>query len=147
MSAPVAILVDRLHAKRSGKSWIAKCPAHDDQKPSLSINEGADGRALVKCHAGCSTDDVLDALGLALSDLFPATLQRQSANGARSILDWHECVEAFTDKHLERLAKWRGYSIEICHWLKENGLVGLFNDCIAFPYTIPLATSSRHTTG
>jgi putative DNA primase/helicase len=108
MSTPVENLVERLHAKCSGKGWIAKCPAHDDQKPSLSINEGADGRALVKCHAGCSTDDVLATLGLTRRDLFPATLQRQSGNGARSTLNWRGCVEAFTDKHLERLAKWRG---------------------------------------
>ena len=133
MSTPVENLVSRLHAKRSGKGWIAKCPAHEDHKPSLSLDEGADGRALIKCHAGCSTDDVLAALGLTRRDLFPATSQRQSGNGARSTLDWRECVEAFTDKHLERLAKWRGYSIEFCHWLKENGLVGLYDGCIAFP--------------
>ena len=59
MSSPVENLVERLHAKRSGKGWIAKCPAHNDLKPSLSINEGADGRALVKCQAGCSTEDVI----------------------------------------------------------------------------------------
>ncbi len=59
MSAPVENLVQRLDARRSGKGWIAKCPAHDDRKPSLSIDEGTDGRALIKCHAGCSTDDVM----------------------------------------------------------------------------------------
>jgi AAA domain-containing protein len=133
VSAPVENLVQRLNARRSGKGWIAKCPAHDDHKPSLTIDEGADGRALVKCHAGCSTDDVIAALGLTRRDLFPATSQRQSGNGARSTLNWRECVEAFTDKHFERLAKWRGYSIEFCSWLKENGLVGLYDGCIAFP--------------
>lgn len=133
MSAPVANLVERLHAKRSGKGWIAKCPVHEDHKPSLSLDEGADGRALLKCHAGCSTDDVIAALGLTRRDLFPAKSQRQSGNGARSPLDWHACVEAFTAKHVERLAKWRGYSIEFCYWLKESGLVGLHDGCIAFP--------------
>jgi AAA domain len=133
MSAPVENLIERLHAKRSGKGWIAKCPAHDDQKPSLSIDEGADGRALIRCHAGCLTDNVLAALGLTRRDLFPAMSQRQSSNGAKSTFNWRECVEAFTDKHLERLATWRGYSIEFCYWLKENGLVGLYDGCIAFP--------------
>jgi hypothetical protein len=47
--------------------------------------------------------------------------------------DWQSCVEAFTPEHLERLAKWRGYSIELCLWLKGNGLVGLYNGCTAFP--------------
>ena len=78
MSAPVENLVSRLHAKRSGKGWIAKCPAHQDRKPSLSIDEGSDGRALLKCHAGCSTDAVIAALGLTRRDLFPVTSHRQS---------------------------------------------------------------------
>src|SRR4029453_17491298 len=26
-----------------------------------------------------------------------------------------------------------GYSIEFCYWLKESGLVGLHDGCIAFP--------------
>jgi hypothetical protein len=42
-------------------------------------------------------------------------------------------VEAVTDKHIERLAEWRGYSIEFCSWLKENAFVGLHDGCIAFP--------------
>jgi len=37
------------------------CPAHDDQRPSLSVNEKA-GKVLVKCHAGCSQDAVIEAL-------------------------------------------------------------------------------------
>ena len=47
--------------------------------------------------------------------------------------DWQKCVRAFTERHLERLAKWRGYSAEFCSWLHSQGLVGLFQNCIAFP--------------
>lgn len=32
-------IVERLHARHSGSGWMAACPAHDDRKPSLSINE------------------------------------------------------------------------------------------------------------
>lgn len=49
---------------------MCRCPAHDDTSPSLSINEGQDGRILVKCHAGCSVDSVVTALGLSTGDLF-----------------------------------------------------------------------------
>lgn len=70
MSEPVDKLVRQLHAKRSGKGFLAKCPAHDDKNPSLSISEGADGRALLKCQAGCDTKDVIAALGLEPRDLF-----------------------------------------------------------------------------
>jgi AAA domain-containing protein len=48
-------------------------------------------------------------------------------------IDWQRCVDAFTEKHLERLAEWRGYSGEVCSWLKESRLVGLHDNCIAFP--------------
>jgi putative DNA primase/helicase len=50
-----------LEAHRSGSSWMAKCPAHDDNHPSLSIRE-VDGKVLLHCHAGCTQHDVIDAL-------------------------------------------------------------------------------------
>jgi len=57
--------------RRSGQAWIARCPAHDDRDPSLSIAEGDDGRALLRCHAGCSTEAVVAAMGLKMADLMP----------------------------------------------------------------------------
>ena len=57
--------------KRSGDGWQAKCPAHEDRNPSLSVSKGREGRALVQCHATCSTEDVLAAIDLKLSDLYP----------------------------------------------------------------------------
>ena len=56
--------------RRSGNGWIARCPAHDDSRPSLAIAEGLDGRGLVHCHAGCETDAVVAALGWTMSELF-----------------------------------------------------------------------------
>jgi len=47
-----------------------KCPAHDDEHASLSINEGENGRTLIRCHAGCDHRNVLKAVGLSESDLF-----------------------------------------------------------------------------
>ena len=58
--------------KRTGAGrWIARCPAHEDKSPSLSIRETEDGKTLLHCFAGCSVHEVVDALGLELSDLFP----------------------------------------------------------------------------
>jgi hypothetical protein len=45
-----------------GSYGMVKCPAHDDRSPSLSIRDGDGDRVLVKCHAGCEQDAVLDAL-------------------------------------------------------------------------------------
>lgn len=52
--------------------YEARCPAHDDRIASLSICTGQDGRALVHCHAGCSTETVVTAMGITTKDLFPA---------------------------------------------------------------------------
>jgi hypothetical protein len=69
----LASLLDRLEGvKRTGPcTWIARCPAHDDRRPSLTIRETDDSRVLVHCHAGCETASVLDAVGLTFSTLFP----------------------------------------------------------------------------
>ena len=57
-------------AKPSGSGWQARCPSHDDRTASLSISTGEDGRTLVRCHAGCLTEDIVAAVGLTLRDLF-----------------------------------------------------------------------------
>jgi hypothetical protein len=54
--------------------WIAKCPAHDDRHPSLSIREGDDGRILLHDFAGCDVGEILGTLGLEFDALFPERL-------------------------------------------------------------------------
>lgn len=54
--------------------WHAKCPAHDDKRPSLAIRAMDDGRILLHCFAGCSALDVLGTVGLEMTDLFPEPL-------------------------------------------------------------------------
>src|ERR1700679_2318037 len=53
-------LARALGARCSGSSLMAKCPAHDDNNPSLSVRE-VDGKVLLHCHAGCAQRDVIDA--------------------------------------------------------------------------------------
>jgi hypothetical protein len=69
----VGALLSRLEkVKPSGKQrWQARCPAHADKGPSLSIRETDDGRVLVHCFAGCSVHEIVQAVGIELSDLFP----------------------------------------------------------------------------
>jgi hypothetical protein len=63
--------------------WQARCPAHRDSSPSLSIREGSDGRVLVNCFAGCSHTAIVAALGLSARELFagnvPLSPAEQSA--------------------------------------------------------------------
>ena len=63
--------------------WMARCPAHDDKHPSLSIAETSDGTVLLKCFAGCSVTDITNALGIGLSQLFPARLTRHHGHVIR----------------------------------------------------------------
>ena len=65
-------LLSRLHkVKRTGPDrWIACCPSHDDKNPSLNIrDEGS--KLLINCKAGCSHYEIVSAIGLNSSDLFP----------------------------------------------------------------------------
>jgi hypothetical protein len=62
---------------RSGDQWLVRCPAHDDRKASLSVTEGADGRVLLKCFAGCTTDAIVAALGVTVGDLFEGELPQR----------------------------------------------------------------------
>ena len=50
-----------LGGRKTGQGWTARCPAHDDQKPSLSIR-AANGKVLVCCHAGCEQERAIAAL-------------------------------------------------------------------------------------
>jgi hypothetical protein len=65
-------LSDRLKGvRRRGGRAMARCPAHDDHRSSLSLATGHDGRVLVHCHAACRPEVIVHALGLELRDLFP----------------------------------------------------------------------------
>lgn len=57
-----AEIAQALQAKKLAKGWIAKCIAHEDKSPSLSIDTGDDGRVLLNCLAGCSFEAVKSAL-------------------------------------------------------------------------------------
>jgi hypothetical protein len=68
-AADVAARLDRV--TRTHKGFTARCPAHDDKNPSLSLCDGDDGRVLLHCHAGCSFEAIVEAIGLEAKDLAP----------------------------------------------------------------------------
>jgi hypothetical protein len=135
------------HAKKS-----ARCPWHNDKSNSFSVWEGDNGWRF-KCHAGCGDGDeialveIVEKLSnaeatkrfLALAGVRRETASntKTSANGmaatAAQQFDWRACLAKFNAEHLAQLAKWRGYSLAFCSWLHEHGLVGLHENCIAFP--------------
>lgn len=62
--------LEKVQQRQSGQ-WSARCPAHADKGPSLSIRETTEGAVLLHCFAGCQVNEVLSALGLELHDLYP----------------------------------------------------------------------------
>lgn len=55
--------------KNSGGAFVARCPAHEDHNPSLSIKPGTSQPVVLHCHAGCDTDSILAAIGLTFQDI------------------------------------------------------------------------------
>ena len=68
---PVELILSKLPDVRPCHGgWSARCPAHDDQRASLSVSRGEDGRVLLHCHAGCELEAILREIGLKASNLF-----------------------------------------------------------------------------
>ena len=79
---------------------VARCPAHNDKTPSLSIRETEDGTILIKCFAGCGAADVLSAIGLELVDLFPESERRPHSKSMKPN-HWHATTAALKTLHKE----------------------------------------------
>ncbi len=71
--SPTDALLSRLEGvKRTGSgTWRARCPSHGSKSLSLAIREADTGATLLHCFAGCSAHEVVGAVGLDLTDLFP----------------------------------------------------------------------------
>ena len=76
MTTPMDTVIQKLFAtganpKQRGDTYTAKCPAHEDNTPSLSISPGSEpDSVLLHCFAGCTIDRITGALGLTPKDLF-----------------------------------------------------------------------------
>src|SRR5687768_4615923 len=90
-----ADLARTLKAKRSGAGWIARCPAHEDRRASLSITEGEGGRLLLHCHAGCDFQDILKAASVETTG--PNGAERNEQKARRQIVATYDYVDARGD--------------------------------------------------
>src|SRR6266478_3022948 len=117
-TTPIQFVLNRLRGvKKNGAGWVALCPAHEDKKPSLSIKEAADGKALLRCFAGCELDAICAALQCGKRDLFP---KRNSKLTRSKGFNWQRCVDAMSENDLVRLGNQRWYSRAFCSWLHKN---------------------------
>ncbi|MEQ8788448.1 MAG: AAA family ATPase [Pirellulaceae bacterium] len=72
--APIKMVLDRLdRVSQSGSNqWSARCPAHHDNTPSLSVKVTSGGKVLVQCHSQqCSFEAIAAAIALDPQDFFP----------------------------------------------------------------------------
>lgn len=60
--SPILQQLDKVSPSANG-AYVARCPAHDDRDPSLSIAVGRNGKPLLHCFAGCSYEEIIGALG------------------------------------------------------------------------------------
>lgn len=90
------IVLPRLDlVKKSGAGFMARCPAHDDGKASLSVSSGRDHPVLLHCHAGCDPEDILGKIGLTWGDLSAPRERQQDgewtpAGPATAVYDYRD---------------------------------------------------------
>lgn len=100
LSALLALLDD---VRQHSGYWTARCPAHEDKRASLSVARGSKVPVLLKCHAGCSYDDVIFALeGQGLDGI---NIRRSSrpADGDDGKAETNSSVYPYTDDNGEVL--------------------------------------------
>jgi archaellum biogenesis ATPase FlaH len=109
---PVERVLARLDGVRreSDGGFVARCPAHDDRRPSLRVARGDRGNCLLHCRAGCSTDAVLHSLGLRMADLSAgdsSTWAHDVANGrGRANEPTFATAREAAHAYVARLGKW-----------------------------------------
>lgn len=117
---------------------IACCPAHDDKDPSLSVSIGRNGDPciLMRCHAGCTTEAILHALGLDWQALYADRDEPRAPLRAPDAVDLEaehdRCTKALNHHRLAALASELGVSPESlvnvgAGWSERH-------DCYTFPY-------------
>src|SRR6476646_10542150 len=113
-------IVKALGGHWHGHYGSARCPAHDDHSPSLSVSISAQtGRTLVRCHAGCEQQAVIDALiGMGLwsgqpngASISPCAVPI-SRSGEVALAIWSHCRPA-QGTLVERYLAARGITIPI----------------------------------
>ena len=108
---PIELLLSKLEGvKQSGRSYRARCPACGGSTAKFSVTESDTGAVLAHCFGGCVPADVLAAVGLRLSDLFPERLRPMSDAEGREARD------------RVRVAGWQGALEILC---KEAAIVRL----------------------
>jgi hypothetical protein len=132
--APVEMVLARLKGVRTSlHGWVACCPAHSDREPSLSIGLGDEGQVLLNCFAGCSLEQIVEAMGITIAELFPKAASVSGAQSGQTQRNVLTLVDLASDKLL--------------HWkyLMHLGVTEQQAGCLQIPYHLPNGTlAPRH---
>jgi putative DNA primase/helicase len=135
----VEYVIRVLGGHRSGSTLMVRCPAHQDQNPSLSIRK-KDGRILVHCHAGCDQVQVITALrelGLWEDDDHNCKQLRPSASSGPDRLDGERTMAAL---NIWRFTK-PGNGTLVETYLQSRGLI------IPLPRILRFHAGLKHPSG
>lgn len=136
-----AQLAQALGGRKDGRGWKARCPAHDDRNPSLSIGETADGKVLVKCFAGCDQARLIAALQD--RGLWPTRNRQQNPRWRQATNDRRVGNEAARTSQARAI--WSqsipatGTLVEV--YLRTRGV------CMVPPQTVRFHTGLKHPSG
>ena len=85
-------VAQKFSAKKNGHGYVAHCPAHKDENASLSIDKGRQGNILIKCHAGCTFNEVVAAVGIKAKELFPDEHAKNVKSKIKEIYNYHDAI-------------------------------------------------------
>jgi len=107
---PLDVFLDALRAhqhdpEQNGRGWKVRCPAHEDEHPSLDIDLGDDGKVLLICRSkGCSAKSIVESIGLKEADLFPSKSKNKSKD---RWIDWNHRTGNFIYLYADRSIAYR----------------------------------------
>jgi len=145
---PLREVLSRLE-KVTGNSgqYEARCPCHIDNRNSLCIGTGNDGRVLLKCQAGCNNEDIVNALGLKWKDLFPLNSNSNNKlNGKPKTIAVYRYEDEDGNLQYEvHRNEQKGFSQ--CRPDGKGGTIWNMNGVVRVPYRLPelVASDPRQT--
>jgi hypothetical protein len=122
--------------RKAGSGWLVSCPlpdhgqGHGDRNPSVSVSEGSDNCALVKCQAGCETENIVVAWGLTMADLF----ERRNGHGGGRACTPPENRSTDQSVTLENYAAYVGLPVEHLEALSLEQYYRLGKPVVRMPY-------------
>lgn len=109
-------------SKAHGKNYACHCPAHDDHNPSLSVSESSDGKLLMKCHKGCSFDDICESLQIEPSDL---SASRTFESATIIAPTYYEYLDEDGQRLFRKTRYHNPKSFKLERWENDNWVAGL----------------------